>query len=531
MLPVVSAITLLAAAPALGAEGLVINAGAAATNNPNLTLALKPPPAAAFVQIAFNETFQSPTKVPVGPQVTAAVATSGPEERAVRVWVRYLDGASAVLPGAPLTEAIVFDTLPPRVSAATFTQTNDVFVCAAEGPDVGGTNRDQLVFRLQVALDEAGAGTPEFELADLPPVAGWRPPSTVTVQSRPLQVFGIRTRDALGNVSAVTTATAPATTLTQLTGARFPFTTALDCPHPSPGDWNQTVRAEWSESGRRAANKERVLIAPSALSWTFYQRNGSIALNWVIASTQLKDVLAARRMEEYRAGVSEMLQLSVTDRSGRGRTFRLNENWFYNPGSKQGIPWRDGMGTALILASLAAALPTDAPPREQDLALQMASEYLETFSVDYRNGGVLWRDSGPGQWFLEYAYLPKDRVLNGFMQSIVSLNRFAGQAERLGRGRVHAAEWRALASRARTHVVKGSRALNFWLPKFNLSKGRMRYSLESGPAPPFYVGYHQELLGQLSQITYVPRDWRRGFMNYRVRWGGKRLAVPSDARV
>ena len=183
------------------------------------------------------------------------------------------------------------------------------------------------------------------------------------------------------------------------------------------------------------------------------------------------------------------------------------------------------MGTAVLLASLAPALGGDAPRHERELALRTASEYLETFSVDWRNGGVLWRDRGPGHWFLEYTSLHDERVLNGFMQAVVSLDRFSRQADRLGRGSIDAKEWQALASRARTHVLKGSRALAYWLPRFDLGGGKTRYSLTSGPAPKFYRSYHQELLGQLSAIPYVPLATRQRFMNYRSRWGGTRLPV------
>ena len=518
--------TMVAAVPALGADGLVINGGAPATNNPAITLALQPPPDATSVQIAFNAAFEPSTTAPAAPQVAVTIPTTGPEERTVRVWVRYLDAEQDVLTDPPLTEAIVFDTLPPRLDAVTFTQTNPVFVCTPSGPDVGETNRNQLTFSVQVTTVEAGSGSPEFELVDAASTAtGWRQPGPVVLQSAPQSPLGIRTRDAVGNISAPTPAATPAATLTELVPSRFPFASALDCPHPSPARWNRTIRASWARTGRKARQKERVLVPGSQLAWTFYNGHG-LALNWVIAGTEIKRLLSQKRMDEYRAAVSEALTLSTTDRSGRGRTFRINENWFVNPGADQRPPWRDGMGTAVLLAALAPAIGADAPRHEQELALRTASEYLETFSVDWRNGGVLWRDRGPGHWFLEYTYLHKERVLNGFMQAVVSLDRFSRQADRLGRGSVGSTEWRALASRARTHVIKGSRALAYWLPRFDLGGGKTRYSLTSGPAPKFYRGYHQELLGQLSAITYVPRADRKTFMKYRVRWGGPRLPVP-----
>lgn len=516
--------TLVTAVPALGADGLVINGGAPATNNPNLSLALQPPPEAVSVQIGQDLAFQSAITRPAAQQVTVPIPTTGPEERTVRLWVRYLNADSVVLPDSPvLTQAIVFDTLPPRVDAAAFTQKTPVYICAAGGPDVGGTNRAaELTFNLQVTMSEAGSGSPEFEFVDAaPPITGWQVPTPVLLQAAAQTALGIRTRDALGNLSTPTTISIPPAILTELVPSQFPFASALDCPHPSPAAWKRTVRAAWSRSGRKAHQKERVRIAPSQLSWTFYKDQG-LALNWVHAGTELKGLLAQRRLDEYRAGVAEALALSTTDLSATGRTFRINENWFGTPGDDRGFPWRDGMGTAVLLASLTPAIRSDAPRHERELALRTASEYLETFSVDWRNGGVLWRESGPGQWFLEYTYRHRERVLNGFMQAVISLDRFSRQADRLGR---QTPEWKALADQARTHVLNGARALAYWLPTFDLGGGKTRYSLSGGSAPAFYQQYHQELLGQLSAIPYVPLATRQRFMNYRSRWGGTRLPV------
>ena len=526
----ISAVALLVTArPAIAADGLIINGGAAATNDPALTLSLQPPVGAVTVQVAFDEAFQLSTQGPAVPQVVVTIPTIGPEERTVRVWVRYRDSANALLPGPPLTEAIIFDTLPPALSTVTFTQLDQVLVCTPTGPDIAGTNRTYLGFQIQVTLTEAGSGTAQFEIIDQTPTAtGWiSAPGSVSLTAAPGQPLAIRTRDAVGNVSAPVAIVPPAAVLTIIPPSQFPFTAAMDCPRPSPVRWNKTVRTAWAQSGRSAKNKDRVASPPSALAWTYYKDNGNIALNWVIAGTELKRLLGRQRLEDYRAGVSEIVRLSTVGRSEGKRIYRINENWFKNPGATQGVPWRDGMGTAVLLAALVPALRADAPRREQDLALRVATEYLETFSVDWRRGGVLWRDQGPGQWFLEYTYLPENRVLNGSMQAVVSLNRFASQAEELGRSASpNAAQWRALASRARTHVLKASTAFAYWLPSYDLGGGKTRYSLKSGPAPPFYVGYHQELLGLLAKITYIPRTTRLQFMNYRVRWGGTRLPVP-----
>jgi hypothetical protein len=109
------------------------------------------------------------------------------------------------------------------------------------------------------------------------------------------------------------------------------------------------------------------------------------------------------------------------------------------------------------------------------------------------------------------------------MQAMVSLDRFSRQAERLGR---RDPAWRELAARARRRVSRASRALNYWLPAHDLGGGKTRYSLTSGAAAPAYRRYHTVLLGQLSQVTCVPRAWRLRFMTYRVRWGGSSQRVP-----
>lgn len=528
LLGIVAVALLATATPAVGADGLIINGGASATNDPALTLSLQPPVDAVTVQVAFDEAFQLSTQGPAAPQVLVTIPTIGPEERTVRVWVRYRD-VNGQFVGPTLTETIIFDTLPPALGTVTFTQLDQILVCTPTGPDIGGTNRTFLGFQIQVTLTEAGSGTAQFEIVDQTSTpTGWiSAPGSFSLNATPGKPLGIHTRDALGNVSALVAIVPPTAALTVVPPSQFPFLAAIDCPRQSPVRWNKTVRSAWAQSGRKAKNKDRVASPPSALAWTFYQDNGDIALNWVIAGTELKRLLGRQRMDDYRAGVSEVVRLSTVGRSERKRVYRINENWFKNPGAKQGIPWRDGMGTAVLLASLAPALRADAPRREQDLAVRVATEYLETFSVDWRRGGVLWRDSGPGQWFLEYTYLPENRVLNGSMQAVVSLNRFATQAEELGRSASpNAAQWRALASRARTHVLKAATSLKYWLPSYDLPGGKTRYSLKSGPAPPFYIGYHQELLGLLATITYVPRPTRLMFMNYRVRWGGTRLPVP-----
>ena len=205
---------MITAAPAFAADGLVINGGAAATNNPNVTLALQPPPQGRVRRGRLRRDLPDSHDDPgqVAPQVRVLIPTTGPEERSVRFWVRYRDSGSDVLPGPPLTEAIMFDTLAPRVGAVTFTQKNR---CSSARPvarmwvarigrqryiepgghQVGRRARVRRSSNLSAQHRPSRAGA-------LPARCCFKRPHKPRSRSGP--------RDALGNVSAPTPVTTPA---------------------------------------------------------------------------------------------------------------------------------------------------------------------------------------------------------------------------------------------------------------------------------------------------------------------------------
>jgi PKD domain/D-glucuronyl C5-epimerase C-terminus len=492
-----------------------IDAGDRFTNRPDVTLSVNAVPGTAQLAIANDAAFVGQVVVPVASQVAWRLDTATPESAPRTVYVKLLDAGGQPL-APPLVDGIILDTQPPATAGVAVQQVDPIFVCTPDGPGVGGTSRLRPHLSLQATVADAGSGPAELQVS-AGAAAAWRPAALpFDLRSEPGALVSVQARDRAGNVSPVHELVVPPPRVTLADAGQLPFTRGLDCPGPSPDQRIRAVRAAWRAAGRGAGNRQVLRVPGSDLAWTWYSGQG-LALNWVHAGTELKIRLKRRALSSYRAAIAEALAFSTVDRAPDGRRFRVNENLFRTPDDGHPPGWRDGMGTAVLLADLLPALRPDAPEHERDLALTAAGQYLATFSVDWRQGGVLWRDRGPGEWFLEYAYRTQARVLNGFMQAVVSIDRFAKQADRLATADPR---WGPLRDEARRHVVAAARALVYWLPAYDLGGGATRYSLTSGAAPFKYRLFHQVLLGLLARISYVPASWRGDFVAYRHRWGG-----------
>ncbi|HJZ61490.1 MAG TPA: PKD domain-containing protein, partial [Miltoncostaeaceae bacterium] len=381
-----------------------IDAGARFANRPDVTLSVNAVPGTAQLAIANDAGFAGAVVVPAAPQVAWRLDTSAPESVPRAVFVKLLDAGGQPL-APPLVGRIVLDTQPPAMAALDLQQVDPVFVCAPDGPGVGGTSRDRPHLRLQATVDDAGSGPAEMRVS-----TSWLPAALpVDLRAAPGTQVTVEARDRAGNVSPARELEVPSARVTLADPGQLPFIRGLDCPGPTPDQRIRTVRAAWRAAGRGAGNRQILRVPDSDLSWTWYSGQG-LALNWVHAGTELKTRLKRRALSSYRAAIAEALAFSTTNRTGDGRVFRVNENLFRTPDDGHPPGWRDGMGTAVLLADLLPALRPDAPEHERDLALQVAGQYLATFSVDWRHGGVLWHDQGPGEWFLEYSYRTQARV-------------------------------------------------------------------------------------------------------------------------
>ena len=117
----------------------------------------------------------------------------------------------------------------------------------------------------------------------------------------------------------------------------------------------QRENSVWRASGAPGGDRSWWRPAGSHLTWTVYAGQGLFP-NWVHAASELNGRLHDGPIASYRRAVSEIVAMSTLDRAGR-RTFRVNENLFAVPEDGHPPPWRDAMGTGLILADLVPALP------------------------------------------------------------------------------------------------------------------------------------------------------------------------------
>lgn len=256
----------------------------------------------------------------------------------------------------------------------------------------------------------------------------------------------------------------------------------------------------------------------SKLIWTFYKGQGFFP-NWVRAA---RDVLRHKIRgddELLRAGGQELLQAVTVKRLPNGLRFRVMQSAYRAPDG-QPAPWRDAMGNGLALTIVIPSMPLEVTPADMDRAERTAREFLNAFGVHWKSGGLMAKGAGEGRWYLEYAYAKgaESRVLNGFMQSLVSLERFAHQAELLA---PNDPSWMRLRDRARDYVRRGVIELLRTMPKYDIAPKVSKYSLtRPGPAPAKYHTYHVQLLQRLEILPYLGQEQRDALRSYRERWGG-----------
>ncbi len=284
------------------------------------------------------------------------------------------------------------------------------------------------------------------------------------------------------------------------------------------------VNQQWMDAhpGKTPEKKQEFRPEGSAILWRYYRNQGFFP-NWVTAARDVGRRQRAGEAGNGRAAVDEIVSYGTRRVAPDGTVFRVNESVYLSTDGTA-PPWRDAMGQGLILTTLIPTLDESSTSADRERIRMLATEYLNSFGVDWRDGGVGTDGKAGGKWFLEYATPRGDesRILNGFMQSIVSLNRFAAQADTLA---AKDPGWADLRDRAREYVRLAALEVDAHLDDYDLHNGLSRYSMRStDPAPETYQVYHRQLLQLLQDVDYLPKEWRDHFNRVRASWSGEDLS-------
>jgi hypothetical protein len=173
---------------------------------------------------------------------------------------------------------------------------------------------------------------------------------------------------------------------------------------------------------------------------------------------------------------------------------------FDYPGSS--APWLSGMAQGVAIQALARAWQATHDPA--DLAL--ARRALPGLGLPLADGGLLGR-SRAGRWWPLYAENPSLRVLNGDMQTVISLYDYAAIT-----GDAEAAAW----------AQDGAHAAAALLPKYDTGA----WSLYQGSSEA-NLGYHDLMTLQLRQLAL--KTGNLAFRTYADRFAQYRVTAPVIA--
>ncbi|HEX4107035.1 MAG TPA: D-glucuronyl C5-epimerase family protein [Solirubrobacteraceae bacterium] len=164
---------------------------------------------------------------------------------------------------------------------------------------------------------------------------------------------------------------------------------------------------QWWSTGPLLAADARVSFPGSRLVWEYYPGQG-IEIQWLGTFGQANAYWSAGENTDLQQAVAQMLSLA----SARAGGLTWEYDFRFDGGSP---PWTSGLsqGTALqVLARAAQRLNNPA-------LIADAHRALAIFTVPPPAGVAVTMPAGT--WYAEYTYAPTDRILNGFIQSLVGL--------------------------------------------------------------------------------------------------------------
>ncbi len=258
----------------------------------------------------------------------------------------------------------------------------------------------------------------------------------------------------------------------------------------------------WFAASAPPASAARVSVGGDPLVYAYYPGHGlqfQPLFNWTKVNGYWfdKDYTGMQQM------IDQLAEMSVPQQGGW-------VSWEYSfdyPGSR--APWLSGMAQGVAIQALARAW--QATQNGDDLAL--ARQALPGLGRPLAAGGLLGRSSG-GRWWPLYAEDPSLRVLNGDLQTVISLYDYA-----------------AITSDTRVlgWANDGAAAAAALLRKYDTGAWSLYQGSREAP-----LGYHDLMTLQLRQLALksgnpVFRTYADRFAAYRVT--PPVIAAPSDRTV
>jgi len=220
------------------------------------------------------------------------------------------------------------------------------------------------------------------------------------------------------------------------------------------------------------------------LAWVYYPSAGMhfqpVTTSQYVVSVVPKPTVPTDSL----VGIAEHLYEYAVWRDRSGLRFPVWEYQFtWTSGGITDIaPWVSGMAQGLVLETFAAAFQRTGDP----MWLRRSREVLNSYRVNWDEGGVLLPDTSHGFWWEEFN--PVVRVWNGSVQALVAVGYF----------------WQVTGdSSAKRMFDRGLEALRFYTPLYDTGNWTL-YSLTQGYNSVAYHKYEIALLDTLAAMSGDP---------------------------
>jgi hypothetical protein len=168
---------------------------------------------------------------------------------------------------------------------------------------------------------------------------------------------------------------------------------------------------QWWTTQALPGGSQRVSFTGSRLVWEYYPGQG-IEIQWLGTFGEANGYYNSHQTTALREVLSEAIALA-THRAG-------GIAWEYMFQFDGGLPpWTSGLSQGTALQALSRAYERT----HEAMFLDAAKEALGIFKTHPSTGVRV--PTSVGAHYLEYTYVPSDRILNGFIQSLVGLYEYA----------------------------------------------------------------------------------------------------------